>query len=213
MASADKELVDFVGRALDRGVERERIATALRAAGWPEAEATAALDAYAAVDFPLGVPRPRSSVSARDAFLYLVLFLTLGLSAFYLGGLLFDLVERLIPDPDLPEYRGWSDDWLRWCVAMLVVSVPIFLLVARRIGREVAADPAKRASGVRKWLTYIALFIAAMVLIGDVVTLVYEFLTGELTLRVFLKILIVAGIAGPIFLFYYRSVQDDAEQL
>lgn len=212
MASADKDLIEFVGRALDRGESREAIERALTAAGWPPGEARSALAAYAAVDFPMAVPRPRPSVSARDAFLYLLLFLTLSLSAFYLGALLFELVDRLIPDPDLGEYRGYSDDWIRWCVAMLAVSVPVFGLVARRIGREVAADPAKRASSVRKWLTYIALFIAAMVLIGDVVALIYEFLRGELTLRFCLKIVIVAAIAGPIFLFYYRTVSDDAQQ-
>lgn len=209
MASADRELIAFVGRALDKGLARDEIAAALRMAGWPASEAQAALDAFAPVDLPLAVPRPRPSVSARDAFFYLVLFLALGLSAFFLGALLFEVVDRLTPDPLQPTYRSVSDDWLRWCVAMLVVSFPIYLLTARRISRDLAADQAKRASAIRKWLTYIALFIAAAVLIGDLVTLVYQFLQGALTTRILLKILIVALIAGPVFLYYYAWVEDD----
>ena len=212
LASADKELVAFVGRALDRGIEREKIETALVEAGWPSTEVIAALDAYAPVSLPMAVPRPRPSVSARDAFYYLLLFLTLGLSAFFLGGLFFEVVDRLVPDALRPTYRRGSDSWMRWCISMLVVAFPIHLLVARRIAREIALDPAKRASFVRKWLTYIALFLAAMVLIGDLVALVYNFLQGDLTVRVALKIAIIALIAAPIFAFYYRSVSDEAEQ-
>ena len=212
MASADKELVAFVGRARDRGIEREEIETALVEAGWPSTEVIAALEAYAPVSLPMAVPRPRPSVSARDTFYYLLLFVTLGLSAFFLGGLFFEVVDRLVPDALRPTSIRGSDSWLRWCISMLVVAFPIHLLVARRIAREIALDPAKRASLVRKWLTYIALFLAAMVLVGDLVALVYNFLQGALTVRVALKIAIIALIAAPIFAYYYRSVSDEAEQ-
>ena len=211
MPSADKELVAFVGRALDRGIERDEIEAALVEAGWPSSEVRAALDAYAPVSLAMAVPRPRPSVSARDAFFYLLLFLTLGLSAFFLGGLFFEVVDRFVPDPLRPTYRRGSDSWLRWCISMLVVAFPIHLLVARRVARDIAGDPAKRASAARKWLTHIALLIAALVLIGDLVALVFNFLQGDLTLRVALKIAIIALIAMPIFAYYYRSVSDEAE--
>src|SRR2546422_4461891 len=38
-------------------------------------------------------------------------------------------------------------------------------------------------SGVRKWLTYIALLITAGALIGDVITFLAYFLRGELSVR------------------------------
>ena len=44
-----------------------------------------------------------------------------------------------------------------WQMATLVVAFPIFLLVMRAIVRENAAHPEQLQSGVRKWLTYIAL--------------------------------------------------------
>jgi len=68
-----------------------------------------------------------------------------------------------------------------------------------------AQSPVKRLSVVRRWLTYVTLFLAAGVLVGDLITLVYNVLAGELTLRFALKVLIVGAIAGAIFWFYLRE--------
>ena len=57
-------------------------------------------------------------------------------------------------------------------ISLLVVASPIFLFMAHQVRRMLTADPTKLGSPTRKWLTYIALFIAAAFLIGDVATLV-----------------------------------------
>ncbi|MGH6853451.1 MAG: hypothetical protein ACREDJ_09735, partial [Methylocella sp.] len=62
-------LTEFTERALAKGLERDEIAQALCAAGWPQDEVAAALDAFAAVDFPLPVPKPKPHVSARATFI------------------------------------------------------------------------------------------------------------------------------------------------
>src|SRR3546814_11633295 len=77
MAAGVQELDTFVREALMRGQSREAIAQVLAAAGWAEAQTRDVLSAYAEVDFPVPVPRPRASLSAREAFLYLVLFASL----------------------------------------------------------------------------------------------------------------------------------------
>ncbi|MCP1335744.1 DUF5671 domain-containing protein [Futiania mangrovi] len=208
MSVTQSELALFVRDALTRGVRREEIAAALDKAGWRREQVRDALAAYAEVDFVVPVPRPRPYVSARDAFLYLVLFSTLGLSAWHLGILLFNLIDLLIPDPAQPwgEYRAMG---IRWSVSVLVVAFPLYLYLARKTSREVAEDPARRASRVRKWLTYVTLFVAALAILGDVVALIYQFLSGDLTVPLLLKILVVALIAVPIFLFYLRDVSSD----
>ena len=63
-------------------------------------------------------------------------------------------------------------------------------------------------SAVRKWLTYCALIIASFTLIGDAIALVYGFLAGELSARMFLKLVVIALLAGGVFLYFIR----DAEQ-
>ena len=83
-------------------------------------------------------------------------------------------------------------------MSSLIVAFPVFLYMSWLVGREIAADPNKRHSKVRRWLTYITLFVAAGVVIGDVVTLVYNLLGGEITIRFMLKVLVVAFIAGSV---------------
>ena len=119
----NEDLTGFIREALNRGVSRDDIRGALHQADWPEDEIEAALRGFAVVDLPLAVPRPRPSLSAREAFLYLVLFGTLYVSAYSLGALLFQLTNLALPDPTWPQNLVDSiPETIRWAVAALVVS-------------------------------------------------------------------------------------------
>ena len=208
MASTSPELDTFVREALAKGQPRDAIRRALVAAGWSDEQTAGVLEGYAEVDFPVPVPRPRASVSAREAFQYLLLFATLYLSAWHLGSLLFDLINRWFPDP--ASYNGYMfRDSMRFSVAALVIAFPVFAFTAHRIGRAVARFPIKRLSPVRRWLTYLTLFIAAGVLIGDMTTLLYNVLGGEATPRFLCKVLVVAVIAGGIFYYYMQDLRRE----
>jgi len=72
----------------------------------------------------------------------------------------------------------------------------------------VARDPGERRSLVRKWLTYLALFLAALSFFGDGAYVIYEFLKGEITMRFILKALTVALVSAAVFAFYLRNAED-----
>ena len=72
-----------------------------------------------------------------------------------------------------------------------------------------ARHPIKRLSPVRRWLTYLTLFVAAAVLIGDMTTLVFNVLGGELTTRFLLKVVVVALIAGSAFAWYLHDLRRE----
>ena len=201
--AAEKELVSFVGDALRQGLPRDRIESALLAAGWTAAQVRDALQAYAAVEFPIPVPRPRPYLSAREAFIYLVLFTSLYLSAWHLGALAFRFIDYAFPDPAMTRIPlAYLFQMMRWSISSLIIAFPLFLYMTQYVHRTTRADPTRRGSRVRKWLTYITLYIAAAVLIGDLTALIYNFLGGELTLRIALKILVVAVIAGSVLGYY-----------
>ncbi|WP_417473833.1 DUF5671 domain-containing protein [Luteimonas mephitis] len=208
MAAGVQELEIFVREALLRGQSREAIAQALAAAGWTEAQTRDVLSAFADVDFPVPVPRPRASLSAREAFLYLVLFASLYYAAFHVGSLLFDLINAAFPDPASRGY-GLFGSSMRWSTASVIIAFPVFALLARHLAREVARQPIKRLSPVRRWLTYLTLFLAAIALICDVTTLVYNLLGGELSIRFVLKVLVVGVIAGSVFGYYLRDLRRE----
>ncbi len=213
MAAATQDLELFVRETLSRGQSREAIEAALDSAGWPKEQVRSALGAYAPVDFPVPVPKPRPYLSAREAFLYLVLFVTLYVAAWHFGSLLFDLINRAFPDPADTRYLGLRmGDSVRWSIASVVTAFPVFLFVARYLGRELARNPVKRLSAVRRWLTYLTLFIAVTVLIGDVITLVYTVLGGEFTIRFGLKVLVAAVIAGATFGYYLNDLRREERE-
>lgn len=208
------ELGDFVREALDRGVSRDQIRTTLIGVGWAHAQVDAALARWAESALPLAVPRPRPSLSAREAFEYVVLFGTLYFSAFSLGQLHFNLIDLAFPDPLWPPFRfEVVDRSIRWAIAALVVSTPVFLYAAWSNARRLAAEPVKRASPVRRWLTYATLALTASILIGDCTSLVYNLLGGDLTLRFMLKAGVVGAIAGTAFVYYLADLRRDEREL
>jgi hypothetical protein len=207
--AVQEELIEFVGDALRAGQSRERIAQVLSEAGWEKDQVERAVARFAPVDFPIPVPRPRPYLSAREAFLYLVMFATLYVSAFALGSICFTAIDRAFPDVTRPQSTQMFRDALRWSLANLIVAFPIFAALAVSTQRAIARDPARRASKVRKWLTYLTLFLGAAVLIGDVIGLLNAVLKGEVPTRFLLKVLTVAAIAGTAFGYYLTQLRRD----
>jgi hypothetical protein len=206
MGSTD-ELNGFVKEALSRKLPRPEIQEALRRAGWNDEQVSGALAAFAPIDFPVPVPRPSPSLSARDAFTYLLLFTTLYVVAFNFGRLVFQFINSAFPDPAAPQ--PYIRDAMRLSVSSLIVAFPVYLYMSRLTNAAIRVDPNKRSSPMRRWLTYLTLFVAACVLIGDVVSLVYNFLGGELTTRFVLKVLTVGAIAATVFWYYLSDLRLD----
>jgi hypothetical protein len=100
-------------------------------------------------------------------------------------------------------------DGVRLSLASILVAFPVYLFTSRLTGRAVAADPEKRNSGVRRWLTYLTLFNAACMLIGDFIFVLEGVLKGELTARFLSKAAIVAAIGGWMFVHYMGGLRRD----
>lgn len=207
------ELQLFVKEALTKGKSRQSIQEALKQAGWPGEDIEAALGYYADTDFPVPVPKRKPYLSAREAFMYLVMFLTLYISSISFGTLIFQFVNRWLPDLALNLYYNESTtEIIRSATASLIITFPIFVYMTHILGKAMERDPEKRSSKVRKWLTYITLFIAAGVIIGDLITLVTNLLAGEMTLRFILKCLTVFIIAGTIFGYYLWDLRQEEKE-
>jgi Domain of unknown function (DUF5671) len=202
---AEKLLDQFVADALAAGQPKKDIADALSAAGWARDEIEDALSAYADVDFPVPVPRPRRYGSAREAFLYIINFAILGVVAFYVGKLAFAWIEFKFDDQLARQNWQGGASGLRWAIASLVVGYPIFLVLGARLSAARRNNPEQRTSRLRAWLTYITLIFAALTLIGDLMAVVYQFLSGEIGARFLSKAAAVGLIAGAILWNYSRE--------
>lgn len=207
---ADARLNEFIDASLRAGKSKDEIASALATAGWPDEQVTDGLKFFADVPFAIPVPRPRAQLSARDAFLYLLMFGTLYVSAFQFGNLLFAFINLSLPDglDQFAEQR--AERAIRWAIASLVIALPVALWLHSKLQKEVKRDPTRRQSAVRRWLTYLTLLVAAAVIVGDLITLTYNLLSGELTLRFLLKALVIAAIAGSGFGYFFHLIRQDS---
>jgi len=198
------DLADFVREALRAGKSREEVTEVLDQAGWAQDEIADALGQFADVPFPIPVPLRRTSGSAREAFLYLVTYAALYTAAIALGNLLCGFVDQALPETVRNGYDTsvYDNDSMRWLVASLVISFPIWLLLTRAHLISYSRDPERRRSSVRSWLTYLTLTTAAITMMVTGIDLLATFLGGEQILRTLLKCLIVLLIAGSILWFY-----------
>ena len=210
------ELIAFVREAISKGHQRSEIQAVLAQAGWPEDEIVDAISRFADVQFPIAVPHRRQSGSAREAFLYLVTFVALYTFAISIGALLFGLVDHYIPDLVADRYAyGDDNEGLRWNIAAIIVSFPLYLILTRMHLASYTRDPECRTSPVRRWLTYLTLFVAANVILGTLIGLIGGVLGGEFASRFILKLLIAMLIAGAILLYYLwemRRGEKEASQ-
>ncbi len=151
--------------------------------------------------------------SPREVFLHLLAIVTLYMSAFSFGKLIFDYVGRAFPDPLEMHYGGdfASNDSMRWSIAMLVVVFPVYFFTTRFLQRLYVRDPFQQARRIRKWLVYLTLFLSAVAIIIDLVTVLYKFLGGELSVRFVLEVLTVLFIAAAIFGYYFWELRHFRE--
>ncbi|MBT7884845.1 MAG: hypothetical protein HN641_13540 [Candidatus Marinimicrobia bacterium] len=209
LSNVNEVLHQFVREALASGQSRESLNDVLIEANWPEDQVSKAINSFADIDFPIPIPKPAPYTPAKEAFIYLLLFTTLIITAISVGNLLFEYINKGFPDLARSGISHRSDSSIRMSLALTVISFPIYIFFTYYINRRIKSDRSNRNSKIRKWLTYITLFIAAGFVIGDLTTIVYKFLGGEMTLRFILKFLSVGGIAGTIFSYYIWDLNKD----
>jgi hypothetical protein len=205
----NSELTSFVHEALRKNIPRNDIRKILLRAKWSKEEIDDALENFLDADFPLPVPYHRPYLSAKEAYLYMVMFLMLYFSAISFGVLLFQFINRWYPDPVMPLDFESARVTIRWNTATLVIAFPVFLYVRSVLQKGMALSAAKRASKIRKWLTYATLFVAAGIIITDLIVLLFGVLGGELTMRFIWKVVVIGTIALVIFGSYLSGLRRE----
>lgn len=205
------EVVEFIERAKAAGVPDQSLAGILIARGWPEKEVYQALAAHYEKLTGIEIPSRRGAgTPAKDAFFYLLIFSGLATWTIAAGSLAFTLIDRWLADTLFsPGYaQAYDVTGATWSIASIIVAFPIYLLLSRAVVRDVRSHPEKLNSPVRKWLTYMALVIAAGVFIGDLITALTYFLQGEITTRFLSKAFVVLVLSGGVFFYYFGGLKE-----
>jgi len=144
--------------------------------------------------------KPASS-TPKDVFQHMLMIVTLYIGVVSLITLLIQYVDVLFPDPLNFYYQGILDG-IRMSSSTLVVVTPVFLLMSWLVQKEITDEPEKHELRIRKWLMYLTLFIASITIIIDLIQLVYNFYSGELTTKFALKVMAVLIVTGAVFIYY-----------
>src|SRR3989338_6320887 len=152
----------------------------------------------------------QNRTSAKDFFLHLGSIVDLYVVAGNFINLLFKIINEAYPEVAAYSYyyyQGGSQ--ISLSVATLIVVFPVFVLLSRMVHKTYEESPEKKSLGIRKWLTYITLFVAGIMLVGHLVTVLYKFLDGQdLTAAFLLKALVVLLVSGAVFGFYLQDIRD-----
>lgn len=140
--------------------------------------------------------------------MHLLAFGTLYTVAISLIALWFRYIDIKFPDP-LNYYGVYGYEQLRWPMAVLIVVFPVFLFLSRWMNRGIAQDPARKELRIYRWLVNLTLFVTAVTVIIDLITLINNFLGGELTARFGLKVLVVLIVALGILGYYIWHLRAD----
>lgn len=143
----------------------------------------------------------------RDVFLHLFAIVALYWSAISFITLCWQYINYFFPNILNQRYYADFIGPIRFSVASLIIIFPLFILASWYLNKVYRKEVAVRESKVRKWLIYLTLFIASLIIIGDLVTVIYNFLGGDITVRFVLKSLSVLVVAGVVFGYYLDDVR------
>jgi hypothetical protein len=150
------------------------------------------------------VARPFNA--AKFVFLYLTHLVSLIFMAISFGTIIFQAINKFIKDPVNLYSAFFQEDALRFGIAALLVFSPVYYVVSHFIYKSMFKGEVKNDSGIRRWLTYLILFISFLVFAGYLIGFIISFLSGELTLKFLLKVITVLIIAATVFSFYFYDI-------
>jgi len=144
----------------------------------------------------------------RDVFLHLFAMVALYWVAISFITLCWQYVNYFFPDVLAIRYGSQSYvGIMRFVVSSLVILFPLFILASWQLNRIYRKETEVRDSKVRKWLIYLTLFIASLITVGDLISVIYNLLGGDVTIKFLLKALSVLVVTGVIFWYYLDDVR------
>jgi len=145
--------------------------------------------------------------NAKYAFYYLLSLVALVFVAVNSGIIVFQIINKFIPD-SLNNYSdSVSQEMIRFAIASLIFATPVFYWMNKLIRQGLIKAEITLTDGIRRWLTYFIIFVASVVILVWLITTMNSFLNGELTTKVILKTLTILGIAGSVFGYYFYDIK------
>lgn len=206
----NQDLEKYIATARAQNATNDQIKQQLVQSGWVESEVSEALNPQ-----PSGAPNlpppPVPRFGMWVAFQYIILFISLYISATALGGLLHTAVDRIFQDRiNQYSYGSTINSYLlNFYLAFLIVGFPIFAYLFITLKRQVIKKPAIKNITSRKVLIYITLVGTFLIMVGHLIVTLISFLSGSIALSSIFHLGVTFLIAGSIFGYLLLAVKED----
>lgn len=159
----------------------------------------------------------KPSLTPKYFFISLAVLGTLITSVSSFLILFFETLNKKFPDALNSTYQyGYSSynyESLRGTLATLIIVFPVFLVLSyfwRKLSKN---ELGKGDSLIFKWMIYMVIFLAGVVVIVDLVTLVKYFVAGEITTRFIFKVLGTIVVAVLVGLNYFSELRNNKNKI
>lgn len=203
-----KELEEYIKLAKSKNISETDIISNLGQQGWNQDEIKAYLENSLIVPKP---PIPNSTASMWDTFEHILLFITLYVLAVSIGLIIHFFIDKYTTNALLSNsyFIDSTNYLLRGYLASLIVSFPLFAFFFLRLTKKTRNFPVIRQLKSRKSLIYFTLVMTFLIVLFNIISLVYGFLSGNTTQNFILKFLTTVFISGMIFIYYLGQIKED----
>jgi len=152
-----------------------------------------------------------------DVFEHILLFISLYVFATTFTLLLHTFVNKWVP-PVSTGYTNlysiantYSSTIIRGYLSAIIVSYPLFLFLFLRITKNTLANHDLRKIRARKIMIYLTLVITFIISLINFISIVYNFLSGNVSFNFLLHFFTTFGVSSLIFLYYLNQVKEDRQ--
>lgn len=148
---------------------------------------------------------------AVDFFLYFGIIISLIVCITNILEMIFTAIDRKFPDVlgSISYYSDAYNNDVRLAIASLIVMYPLYIILSFVVAKDISKNPQKKDIGVRKFMIYTALFVTVCTLVGTLVSIIYQYLGGELSTRFQYKAISVIIVSASVFAYYLYSLKRD----
>lgn len=201
------DLEKYINEAKATGASIDLIKSELLKQGWPEKNILEALN-----PIKTGVNLPTPPVPHFGmwiTFQYVILFISLYVTATALGGILHHAVDNLLADELKNNSIFFYDGLLKGYLAAMIVAFPIFAVLFVYSKGQIRKNPAIKNIKERKALIYITLVVTFIIMIAHLISTIYSLLSGTTTMNTFAHLGVTIFVAGSIFGYLIHEVWID----
>ncbi len=148
----------------------------------------------------------KSRFSVGFFFLCLGVLITLITSVTSFLNLVFETLNKRFPDVLNASYQyGYSTyeyESIRMALATLIIFFPVFIVISYFWKNFLKGVMGSIDEIIKKWIVYIILFLSTIVVMVDLVALIRYFISGEITTRFILKVIVVLVVAVLVGAYY-----------